>query len=261
MMPTLPTLFISHGSPMHAINAGAAGEVWAQSVSRPPKPNAILMVTAHWESRQPMLSGNPMPPMIYDFGGFPDALYQINYPAAGSPQLARRAAALLQAAGLPAAIDVERGLDHGSWVPLLKMFPAADVPVVQLSVQPLMTPRHHYDVGRALAPLTAEGVLIVGSGHLTHNLRDWMDSRGQTRHMAYAVQFQRWVNERLLADDVDGLIAYREGAVDAVRAHPTEEHFLPLFVALGAAGASPRLERLYDGFEGHALAMDMYRFG
>jgi 4,5-DOPA dioxygenase extradiol len=260
-MQKLPTLFISHGSPMHAIDAGAAGEVWAGLTKQLPKPKAVLMVTAHWETNLPMLSGNLKPAMIYDFGGFPEALYKINYPAPGAPEIAAKAQALLKAAGFTAGIDGCRGFDHGTWVPLLKMYPDADVPVVQLSVQTMMHPRHHVEVGRALAPLSNEGVLIVGSGHLTHNLRDWMVSRGQTSTAPYAQKFQRWVFERLDAQDVDALTRYRQDAPDAVRAHPTEEHFMPLFVALGAAGENAKSTRVFEGFEGNALAMDAYRFG
>ena len=219
------------------------------------------MVTAHWETNLPMFSGNAKTSMIYDFGGFPEALYKINYPAPGAPDIAAQAQALLKGAGLTAGIDGCRGVDHGTWVPLLKMYPDADVPIVQLSVQTAMNPRHHVDVGRALAPLTKEGVLIVGSGHLTHNLRDWMMSRGDATHAPYAVKFQRWVFDRLAAHDVDALAAYRQQAPDAVRAHPTEEHFLPLFVALGAAGPDTEPKRVFAGFEGNALVMDAYRFG
>ena len=260
-MQKLPTLFLSHGSPMHAINAGKAGEVWAALAKQLPKPKAVLMVTAHWETNLPMLSGNARPAMIYDFGGFPDQLYKIVYPAPGAPDIAARAQALLKSAGFTAGIDGCRGLDHGTWVPLLKMYPDADVPVVQLSVQTAMNPRHHYDVGRALAPLTQEGVLIVGSGHLTHNLRDWMMSRGQTAHMPYAQKFQSWVFDHLAAHDIEALTRYRQEAPEAMRAHPTEEHFMPLFVALGAAGDDAEPKRVFDGFEGTALAMDAYRFG
>ena len=260
-MQKLPALFISHGSPMHAINAGAAGEVWAALAKKLPKPKAVLMVTAHWESNLPMLSGNARPSMIYDFGGFPEALYRISYPAPGAPEIAAKAQTLLKAAGFTAGIDGCRGFDHGTWVPLLKMYPDADVPVVQLSVQTAMNPRHHVEVGRALAPLTKQGVLIVGSGHLTHNLRDWMHSRGQTAHAPYAQKFQRWVFDRLAAHDIDALTRYRHEAPDAARAHPTEEHFMPLFVALGAAGEAAEPSRVFDGFEGTALAMDAYRFG
>jgi 4,5-DOPA dioxygenase extradiol len=260
-MQTLPTLFLSHGSPMHAINAGKAGDVWAALARQLPKPKAIVMVTAHWESNLPMLSGNAKPSMIYDFGGFPQELYKIVYPAPGAPDVAARAQELLKAAGITAGIDGCRGMDHGTWVPLLKMYPDANVPVVQLSVQTAMSPRHHFEVGRALAPLAKEGVLIVGSGHLTHNLRDWMMSRGQIAKAPYAVQFQDWVYQHLASHDVDALTRYRSDAPEAARAHPTEEHFLPLFVALGAAGNDAKVERVFDGFEGNALAMDAYRFG
>ncbi len=260
-MKTLPTLFLSHGSPMHALNAGAAGEVWATLAKQLPTPKAVLMVTAHWETHLPMFSGNVKPSMIYDFGGFPDELYKIVYPAPGAPDIAARAQTLLKAAGFTAGIDGCRGFDHGTWVPLLKLYPDADVPVVQLSVQPAMHPRHHYDVGRALAPLTKEGVLIVCSGHLTHNLRDYMMARGQGAHTPYADNFQRWVFEHLAAHDVDALTHYRDEAPEAARAHPTEEHFMPLFVALGAAGDDAKSTRVFDGFEGNALAMDAYRFG
>ena len=163
-MQKFPTLFISHGSPMHAINAGAAGEVWAALTKKLPKPKAVLMVTAHWETNLPMLSGAARPAMIYDFGGFPEALYKINYAAPGSPDVAAKAQALLKDAGFTAGIDGCRGFDHGTWVPLLKMYPDADVPIVQLSVQTAMNPHHHYAVGRALASLANDGVLIVGSG-------------------------------------------------------------------------------------------------
>ena len=259
-MQKLPTLFLSHGSPMHAINAGKAGEVWAAVAKQLPQPKAVLMVTAHWESNLPMLSGNPKPSMIYDFGGFPEELYKIVYGAPGSPDIAARAQGLLKDAGFTAGIDGCRGYDHGTWVPLLKMYPDANIPIVQLSVQTAMNPRHHYELGRALAPLTQEGVLIVGSGHLTHNLRDWMMTRGQGPRAAYAQKFQSWVFDQLAAHDVETLTRYRQESPDAVRAHPTEEHFLPLFVALGAAGEDAIPTRIYDGFEGNALAMDAYRF-
>lgn len=259
-MPPLPTLFISHGSPMHAIESGAAGDAWASLACEIPKPRALLVATAHWEGNLPMLSGNAHPETIHDFGGFPEPLYAIRYAAPGAPDLAARAAGLLKAAGITAGIDGCRGLDHGTWVPLLRMYPDADVPVVQLSVQPGRGPRHHFEVGRALAPLRAEGVLIIGSGHLTHNLSDWMRSRGQHQPLAHVRDFQAWVFERLGQGAIDNLLAYRERAPEALRAHPTDEHFLPLFVALGAAG-NARAERVFAGFEGNALAMDTYRFG
>ncbi len=245
---------------MHAINAGSAGKAWAALAAALPKPRAILMATAHWETQLPMVSGNPQPSMIYDFGGFSEDLYKIRYSAPGDPQLAARAQSLLKAAGMTAGIDGCRGLDHGTWVPLLHLYPAADIPVVQLAVQPTTDPHHHLEMGRALSPLRGEGVLIVGSGHLTHNLRDWMMAPRTQERASYAQEFQEWVKTRLDQNDVDGLIRYRRDAPHAVRAHPTEEHFLPLFVALGAAGSAAKPTRVFDGFEGSALAMDAYRF-
>jgi 4,5-DOPA dioxygenase extradiol len=259
-MQPLPALFLSHGSPMHAIAPGAAGEAWAALARDLARPSAILMVTAHWESQLPMLSGHPQPPTLHDFAGFPAALRRIRYPAPGDPGLAARARRLLESAGLTAGIDGCRGFDHGTWVPLLAMYPGADIPVVQLSVQPSTGPGCHLDLGRALAPLRDEGVLIIGSGHLTHNLADWMAMQGRRTIAAYAEQFRQWVRQQLVAGALDQLARYRREAPHATRAHPTEEHFLPLFVALGAARPSYKSTLVFEGVEGAALAMDAYRF-
>ncbi len=247
---------------MHAVQSGAAGDVWAALGNATPRPRTLLVVTAHWETNLPMFSGSAKPAMIYDFGGFPEALYKIDYPALGAPEVAARAASLLKTAGITAAVDGCRGLDHGTWVPLLRMFPNADVPVVQLSVQPSLGAAHAYRVGEALSSLRDEGVLIIGSGHLTHNLRDWMAATrsGVATTADYAREFQAWMFEQLNTNDVDALTHYRERAPHATRAHPSEEHLLPLFVARGAAGVDAKIERAFDGFEGSALAMDVYRF-
>jgi 4,5-DOPA dioxygenase extradiol len=157
-------------------------------------------------------------------------------------------------------VDGCRGLDHGAWVPLRWMYPDADIPVVQLSVQPGLGPAHHVQLGRALAPLAMDGVLIVGSGHTTHNLRDWMANARRPEPLKYAQAFSSWLSTTLAAHDTDALVAYRERAPEAVRAHPTDEHFLPLFVAYGAAGERPRPERVVNGFLNGALAMDSYLF-
>jgi 4,5-DOPA dioxygenase extradiol len=256
----LPTLFISHGSPTHALEPGAAGEAWAAVGRCVPRPSALLVASAHWETNVPMLTGHARPQTIHDFFGFPEPLYRLRYPAPGEPGLATRATALLKEAGFTAAIDGCRGLDHGAWAPLLHMYPEADIPVLQVSVQTALGPRHHLALGRALAPLVAEGVLVIGSGHMTHNLRDRMGGGAGAAPAPYARDFQSWVAERLAASDVDALCDYRSAAPHAVRAHPTEEHFLPLFVALGAAGVGSRAERVYDAIEGGALAMDAYLF-
>ena len=256
MAAALPILFLSHGSPMHALNPGAVREVWEGIARDLPRPKAILISSAHWETDIPALTGAPQPETIHDFYGFPKPLYEIQYPAKGSPGLAARAVGLLENFGLQAKADPVRGLDHGAWSPLLHMYPKADVPVVQVAVQTRLGPRHHVELGRALAPLAQDGVLIIGSGHMTHNLRD----RGNNAPAAYASEFQSWVKQKIDAHDIDSLVNYRKLNAHGVRSHPTDEHFLPLFFALGAAGKDYKSERLYDKIEMGALAMDAYRF-
>lgn len=259
-MKRLPTLFLSHGSPLNAIEPGAAGRGWTALGRSLPRPRGVLIASAHWETSVPMLTGNPRPDTIHDFGGFPQELYRLRYDAPGSPQIAARVVALLKAADITAGIDGCRGLDHGAWVPLRFIFPDADVPVVQLSVQPALGPAHHLRLGRALEALADEGVLVIGSGHTTHNLHDWARGRGRHEPLRYAQAFATWLKERLTAHDIEALLAYREQAPDAVRAHPSDEHFLPLFVALGAAGIDASAERIIEGFEAGALALDSYLF-
>lgn len=257
---TLPVLFLSHGSPMHALEPGAAGRAWEALGRTLPRPRAVLMASAHWETSVPMLTGNPKPQTIHDFGGFPAELFALRYAASGEPALATRAVALLKGAGITAGVDGCRGLDHGAWVPLRWMFPEENVPVVQVSVQPELGTEHHVALGRALAPLLKEDVLIIGSGHTTHNLRDWIANPRREEPLRYAQAFSEWLGDRLAAHDTDALIGYREQAPDAARAHPSEEHFLPLHVAWGAAGDNPRVEKIVGGFEAGALSMDSYAF-
>jgi 4,5-DOPA dioxygenase extradiol len=259
-MKRLPTLFLSHGSPMHAVDPGQAGRAWAALGKILPRPRAALVASAHWETSVPMLTGNPQPSTIHDFGGFPPELYEVRYPAAGAPAVAERAVALLKQAGITAGIDGCRGLDHGTWVPLLHMWPDHAVPVVQVSLQPDLGAAHHVALGRALAPLASEGVLVIGSGHTTHNLRDWVANRRRSDPMRYAQDFTAWVQSTLEAQDTDALIEYRDRAPSAERSHPTEEHFLPLHVAWGAAGTHPTAERVVSGFEAGALALDSWLF-
>ena len=256
MSSALPTLFLSHGSPMHALEPGAVRAVWEGIARELPRPKAILIASAHWETNIPALTAAARPETIHDFYGFPQPLYEIQYPAKGNPELASRAVGLLKECGLSAKEDPVRGLDHGAWSPLLYMYPKADVPVVQVAVQTPLGPRHHVELGRALARLAQEGVLIIGSGHMTHNLRE----RSNGGPAPYAREFQGWVKEKIDAHDFDSLVNYRELNPHGVRAHPTDEHFLPLFVALGAAGKDYKAERLYDGIEMGSLAMDAYRF-
>jgi 4,5-DOPA dioxygenase extradiol len=253
------SVFISHGSPMHALQPGAAGEAWQRLGARLPRPRAILVASAHWETNLPMLTGSDKPQTVHDFYNFPEPLYRLRYPAPGAPEVAKRAQSLLKDAGFTAAIDGCRGLDHGAWSPLLYMYPAADIPVVQISLQPELGPQHHVNLGKAVRPLADEGVLILGSGHMTHNLRDW--ARGQGAPAPYAREFQAWVFDKLKAKDLATLVDYRSRSPHGVRAHPTDEHFLPLFFALGAASGKAKPERVYDAIDSGVLAMDAYVFG
>lgn len=258
----LPTVFLSHGSPMHALEAGAAGAAWAALGRRLGRPRALLIASAHWETARPTLTGAAQPATIHDFYGFPQPLYEIRYPAPGAPEVARRARQLLEDNRIDVEIDDARGLDHGAWAPLLYAWPQADVPVVQVSVQTARGPRHHLVLGRALAPLAREDVLIVGSGHLTHNLRELRSVRetGVGPAEPYVGEFQDWVRDCIETRDLDRLSGYRRLSGGGARAHPTEEHFLPLFVALGAAAPDYRAERLIAHVEGGVLAMDAYLF-
>jgi len=256
----LPTLFLSHGSPMHALEAGAAGAAWAKLAGRLARPRALLMVSAHWETDRPALTQSAQPETIHDFYGFPEPLYRIRYPAPGAPEVAARAAELLGQAGFSVEIDAARGLDHGAWSPLLHMYPEGRVPVLQLSVQTALGAAHHLALGTALRPLADEAVLVVGSGHMTHNLRDRTPGGEAAEPLAYAREFRDWIDARIQAREIAALVAYRSQAPHARRAHPSEEHFLPLFVALGAAADGYRANRVYTGIESGALAMDSYCF-
>jgi 4,5-DOPA dioxygenase extradiol len=255
----MPTLFISHGAPTMAIQPGQAGAALQSVASELPRPEAILMVSAHWETSAPVVSTARSPETIHDFGGFPEQLYRIRYPAPGAPALAERAKALLDASGFAAALDPARGLDHGAWVPLLFLYPDADVPVTQLSIQPHLSPVHHYRLGEALRMLRDEGVLIVGSGSLTHNLHEFRARPTGTE--PYVREFQQWMKAGIDAHDVAALLDYRRLAPSAARAHPTDEHLLPLFVALGAAGAGAPSRRITDEVTYGVIAMDAYVFG
>jgi 4,5-DOPA dioxygenase extradiol len=255
-MQPLPSVFISHGSPMHALEPGAVRGVWESLGRSLPRPKAILIASAHWETAVPEVTGTAKPETIHDFYGFPKPLYEIQYPAPGAPEVALMAVNLLKKNGYKAVTDPERGLDHGAWSPLLHMYPKADIPVVQVSVQTELGTQHHLALGRALAPLSQEGVLILGSGHMTHNLREM---RGGVS-TDYVRAFQAWVKDRIDAHELDALADYRALKPEGVRAHPTEEHFLPLFVALGAAPPGYAAERLYDGVDLGVLAMDAYLF-
>jgi 4,5-DOPA dioxygenase extradiol len=257
----LPSVFVPHGSPTFALDPGEAGIRLAEAAAAlPRRPRAIVVASAHWDTSSPMVGAARHPQTIHDFWGFPEPLYDLRYPAPGAPDVATTVVDLLRAAGFPAQA-AQNGLDHAVWIPLLQMFPQADVPVVPLSIQSSLGPEYHYRLGQALAPLREQDVLVIGSGNLTHSLRDVHAARvsgGGTP--PYVRAFADWIWQRVEAGDVAALVDYRRQAPDAARAHPTEDHLLPLFVALGAAGAHPRPERFHAGIDTVVLAMDAYAF-
>ncbi|WP_442683280.1 DODA-type extradiol aromatic ring-opening family dioxygenase [Stenotrophomonas sp. JC08] len=260
MTPRLPSLFISHGSPLTALQPGQLGVRLAALAAALPRPRAIVVASAHWLQHGPMVSATAQPETLHDFSGFPPELYRLQYPAPGAPQLAADIAARLSAAGLEPRLDPQRGLDHGAWVPLRLLYPQADIPVLQVSVQPTLGPAHQLALGRALAPLRQDGVLLIGSGSITHNLHDWRNY-DEAREAPYVRPFIGWIEQKLQADDVPALLDYRRQAPFAEQAHPTDEHLLPLHFAMGAAGTE-RLgaQRIDAGIDMGFLAMDIYRF-
>ena len=260
-MSTFPTLFVPHGAPTFALHPGAAGLVMSQTATSLPRPRAIVIVSPHWDTEIPTVGHADKLATIHDFYGFPPELYQLNYPATGSPEAAREVSAAIRHAGLPVAEVSSEGLDHGAWIPLRLMFPEADVTVIPVSVQSHRGVAGAYELGRALAPLASEGFLVIGSGNVTHNLGDYRIARqngGQTP--AYVRDFPDWLAEKIMGGDTAALLGYREQAPDAVRAHPSDEHLQPLYVALGAAGKNARVERLHTGISDYVLAMDAYAF-
>jgi 4,5-DOPA dioxygenase extradiol len=256
-MTRVPTVFVSHGAPTFALEPGIAGARLAELGRSLGTPRAVLVVSPHWITPTPRVGVSERPATIHDFGGFSPALYEIAYPAPGHPELAQRAARLLRDAGWPADADARRGLDHGAWVPLLHLYPRADVPVFQVSMPAALDGASAWRMGEALAPLAGEGVLIVGSGSLTHNLHEIFNGPGPDT--AYVAEFSRWIRDAVVAGDGERLRQALAIAPHAQRAHPTPEHFWPLLVAAAAAGASTGA--LIEGGITHGvLSMDTFVF-
>ncbi len=245
----LPALYVSHGSPMLAIEPGPVGPAFDALGERlrAEQPRAVLVISAHWIYSTLAVTTAERQQAWHDFGGFPPELYALRYDAPGSPALAGRVKALIEAAGIPGtgfvALDEARPLDHGAWLPMRYFFPKADLPVVQLALNPYLDPAVQIEIGRALAPLRDEGVLVVGSGSFTHNLREVFREERPSQHGVdaepYVEAFRGWMvqalDEALRTDDTARISRYRSEAPHARRAHPTDEHLLPFFVALGAA--------------------------
>lgn len=260
-MARLPSLFISHGSPMLALEPSPAHQFLLELGKTLPRPTAILVASAHWESMGgPAVSLTKQTDTIHDFGGFPQALFEIQYPAAGAPEAASRAVSLLEQEGFTVKTSAMRGLDHGAWVPLSLMYPDADIPVAQVSVLRGATPVEHLRMGHALRTLRDEGVLVIGSGSLTHNLYEYREHDINAAVPTWVSEFDVWMKDRLEKHDTEALLNYRAAAPHAVRNHPTEEHIFPLFVAMGAGGDAAQIKRLHGSYEYGVLAMDMYAF-
>jgi 4,5-DOPA dioxygenase extradiol len=255
----LPAIFVSHGAPLLAIEPGPTHDYLRALGAELGKPAAIIVVSAHWEADHPTLGTAARPETLHDFRGFPQQLYQIRYPAPGAVETAARAQGLLAAAGMHTAADSRRGLDHGAWVPLMLMYPEADVPVTQLTVQTPLGPEHHLRLGQALRPLREDNVLILGSGSATHNLGEirWEPAEPAPD---WVTEFQEWVAAAVEEGRADDLARFREVAPHAARNHPTEEHFLPLFAALGAATPGRAGKRIHRAHTFGVVAMDAYAF-
>lgn len=258
-MNKAPVFFISHGAPTFALEPGRLGAQLNALGKELSGVKAVLLVSPHWQTRGLKVMANVSPATLHDFGGFPRELYGLQYPAPGHPPFAAEASRLLLGAGFEASLDDERGLDHGAWVPLRHLLPAADVPVFQVSMPHALDAAGAVRLGRALSPLRERGVLVVGSGSMTHNLYEVRQpGNGEA---GYAREFASWVRQAVFSRDVDKLVAYRQFAPHAARAHPTEEHFLPLLVAMGASGGEPAAQAIGGEITYGVLSMESYVWG
>lgn len=257
-MNRAPSLFISHGSPMFALEPGMLGPALQRIGRALPDVSAVVIVSPHWQTQGVRVATTSAPDTIHDFGGFPPPLYALQYTPPGAPALAVEVVRMLVDAGFAASIDAHRGLDHGAWVPMRYLKPDADVPVFQVSLPHDIDAAGALRLGKALAPLRERGVLVVGSGSLTHNLYEF---RQHVRDPEYARAFADWVAGAVRRHDVDALVHYRERAPHAARAHPSEEHYLPLLVAIGASHAGETATLIEGGMTYGVLSMDSFGFG
>lgn len=253
-----PALFISHGAPTFALEPGRLGPLLGQLGRSLPRPRAVVVLSAHWITRGVEVQSGRALETIHDFGGFPRALYEMHYDAPGAPGVAAEVLAQLARHTIPARANDLRGRDHGAWVPLVHLYPEADVPVIQVSMPHIPTPQAQLELGQALAPLREQGILLIGSGSLTHNLYEMRGGPARP----YVEAFSAWMWARIAEGDLGSLLDYRRLAPEAERAHPTDEHLLPLYFAIGAAGASwQHAERIAGGVDLGVISMDSYAFG
>jgi 4,5-DOPA dioxygenase extradiol len=269
MNTPLPSIFVSHGSPMIALEPGQAG-AFMQRLGPAidaafGRPKAIVSISAHTAARMPVVLAAPRHEAVYDFGGFDAKLFTLRYDAPGDPALAARLLGLLEARGIEARSVPEGGLDHGAWTALRYIYPAADIPIVPLAFVPSASPAAQFALGEALAPLAEEGVLVLGSGSITHNLRrafaGGLNSPRNVPEIPESTAFRRWFADRSAARDWEALFAYRSKAPHAADMHPTDEHLLPWYVAAGAGGRIAVPQRLHDSVEIGCIGMDAYAFG
>lgn len=255
MAKRMPALFIGHGSPMNAIEDNSFSRAWSALGAKLTEPKAILSVSAHWFTRGTKVNDSPKPGMIYDMYGFPEELYQLNYPAPGSPELAYRVRSLV---GDSVSIDNNWGLDHGTWSVLHRVFPQANIPVVQLSVNAMLTPAEHYAIGQTLRPLRDEGVLIFGSGNVVHNLSrvDWRMNDGQP----WAQEFDQWIHQAIETGDHDPVIHYDRAGEAAQLSVPSMDHFAPLLYVLGASDADDAITTVNAECTLGSMSMTSYLF-
>jgi len=255
----MPAIFFGHGNPMNAIEVNAYTRGWAAIGTRLPRPEAVLAISAHWYVPGTAVTAMPRPRTIHDFGGFPRALYEVVYPAPGHPALASRVRAML--APLPVGRDEQWGLDHGTWSVLCHLFPEADVPVVQLSIDETQPAAFHYELGRRLAPLRDEGVLVVGSGNLVHNLHAYAWGGHSVEPFDWAVRFEKRARELLVAHDDKPLIGYETLGRDAMLSVPTPEHYLPLLYVIGLRREGEPVTFPIEGVDGGSVSMLTIQLG
>lgn len=257
-VPRLPAIFVGHGNPMNALAQNDYTRAWQSIGASIPKPRAVLSISAHWYIPDTAVTAMPTPKTIHDFGGFPRELFEFQYPAPGSPEVAAEVRDLI---GASMQLDQYWGLDHGTWGVLCHVFPEADVPVVQLSISRTLAPRDHYQLGRALAPLRDRGILIVGSGNLIHNLREYAWGEGGVEPYDWALRFEAQMKAAMLAGNHQQLIEYESLGRDARLAAPTPEHYLPLLYVLGAQTAGDAVSFPVQGIDGGSISMLSVRVG
>lgn len=259
MTKPMPAIFFGHGNPMNALLSNAYTKGWAAIGAEIPRPKAVLSISAHWYIPATSVTAMPSPRTIHDFGGFPPELYEVTYPAPGDPALAKRIQTLL--APVSVGRDEHWGLDHGTWVVLSHVFPRADIPVVQLSINETQPAAFHYEIGKKLAPLRDEGVLIIGSGNLVHNQHAYAWGRRPVEPFDWAVRFEKQIRERLIAADDGPLIAYETLGRDAMLSVPTPDHYLPLLYVIALRRAGEQISFPVEGVDGGSISMLAVQIG